>query len=206
MGQLSMSAAVDVDLDGTRVATWVMEPPAGIQPVRDIVICHGTPWSSTMWAATAQLLSAENRVHLWDMPGYGASIDAAAPASDLISQRRRLTALLDHWALDTPHIIAHDIGGAVALGAHLLDGVEFASLYLADVVTLEPWGSPFFQLVAEHEAVFSALPPQLHAALVREYIAGAAGPHLDTAWISKRWPRHGFLSRGPRLSTVRLPI
>lgn len=73
-----------------------------------------------------------------------------------------------------PHVIAHDIGGAVALGAHLVEGARMASLYLLDIVTLDPWGSPFFRLVAQHEEAFAALPGNLHAALVREYIAGAA--------------------------------
>ena len=69
--------------------------------------------------------------------------------------------------------------GAVAFGAHLLEGCEFASLYRVDVVTLDPCGSPFFHLVPEHEHAFSGLPSNLHAALVQEYVAGAAGTGLD---------------------------
>jgi len=51
---------------------------------------------------------------------------------------------------------------------------------LWDVVTLDPWGSPFFRLVAEHAEVFAALPPALHEALVREYVRGAATRPLST--------------------------
>ena len=186
--------------DGTEVATEVIGPPESDDRLGDIVICHGTPWSSRMWRPLAHELGSRYRVHLWDMPGYGESIpdggftkhppteaasaEAAAaspesPAIDLVTQGHRLAELLEAWKLESPHVIAHDIGGAVALGAHLFDGREFASLYLLDIVTLDPWGSPFFRLVAENEPVFAALPAPLHRALVREYIAGAAGTAPD---------------------------
>ncbi|MCD1285556.1 MULTISPECIES: alpha/beta hydrolase [unclassified Brevibacterium] len=186
--------------DGTKVATEVIGPPESDDRLGDIVICHGTPWSSRMWRPLAHELGQSYRVHLWDMPGYGESIPGGGftdhppaesapaeaapaeaipalpepPAVDLVTQGRRLAELLEVWKLESPHVIAHDIGGAVALGAHLFDGREFASLYLLDIVTLDPWGSPFFRLVAENEPVFAALPAPLHRALVREYIAGAA--------------------------------
>lgn len=73
----------------------------------------------------------------------------------------------------------------MALGAHLREDVDFTSMYLLDIVTLTPWGSPFFRLVSDNEAVFAALPPELHAALVRTYIAGAGGPRLSKEWIEK---------------------
>lgn len=187
--------------DGREVATTTIEPsndgghdrqPGG--RLGEVIICHGTPWSSRMWLPLARELARHRRVRLWDMPGYGESIPdltatsaqptdnplaEAAPAVDLVTQRRRLAELIDYWNVANPHVIAHDIGGAVTLGAHLLEGCDFASLYLLDIVTLDPWGSPFFRLVAENEKVFAALPPRLHRALVREYIAGAAATPSD---------------------------
>lgn len=187
--------------DGSEVATTTVEPAIdggqdGQRKGRfgEVIICHGTPWSARMWLPLARKLARHGRVRLWDMPGYGESIPdlsdtsaqptdnpfaEAAHAVDLITQRRRLAELIDHWEVSIPHVIAHDIGGAVALGAHLLEECDFASLYLLDVVTLDPWGSPFFRLVAENEGVFAALPPRLHRALVREYIAGAAATTAD---------------------------
>ncbi|MGA8852477.1 MAG: alpha/beta hydrolase [Aeromicrobium sp.] len=95
---------------------------------------------------------------LWDMPGFGASIGEAPQAVDLVRQGRRLGTVLDDWQLDRTHVMAHDIGGAVALRTHLLEGRDFSLLYLLDIVTLEPWGSPFLRLVSAHETVFAALP------------------------------------------------
>lgn len=165
-----------VDLDGEQIASYVLEP-LDREAIGDVVLCHGTPWSSTVWAPVASRLAAVRRVFMYDMAGYGASIDTRPVDADLVTQRRRFAALLDHWGLARPDVVAHDNGGAVALGAHLFEEVEMSSLYLLDVVTLDPWGSPFFQLVAQHEKVFAALPRNLHAALVREYISGAA---IDT--------------------------
>ena len=119
------------------------------------------------------------RVFLWDMPGHGASITQPSPPVNLVHQHARLAALIEHRHLSRPNVVAHDIGGAVAFGAHLLEGCEFASLYRVDVVTLDPCGSPFFHLVPEHEHAFSGLPSNLHAVLVQEYVAGAAGTGLD---------------------------
>ncbi len=173
-----------VDVDGADVATYVLEP-TDRRPVGDVVLCHGTPWSAAVWAPMAEHLARERRVFLWDMPGYGASISDQTPPLDLEAQRRRLAALLQHWELRAPDVIAHDIGGAVALGAHLLESVELSSLYLLDVVTLDPWGSPFFRLVAQHREVFEALPQNLHAALVREYVTGATRVDIGADWIEE---------------------
>ena len=183
---------VHVHLDGTTIATYTLEPD---QPSNgDVVLCHGTPWSSRVWAPVARRLSTTHRVRLWDMPGYGRSTMDAAVSVDLRAQAGRLAQLVAHWGLDRPHVVAHDVGGAVALGAHLLDHTEYASLSLWDAVTLDPWGSPFFRLVAQHPGVFPRLPAALHAALVREYVAGASRHQLDAGttdvlvapWLDER--------------------
>lgn len=173
---------VHLTIEGANIATYVLTPQG--PPLGDVVLCHGTPWSSQVWAEVAQQLSADFRVHLWDMPGYGKStMDLTVPL-DLRTQMSRFAELLSHWGLSRPHVIAHDIGGAVALGTHLLHSVDYADLFLWDIVTLDPWGSHFFRLVADHRDVFEELPAALHAALVKEYIAGAACHQLTPEWVA----------------------
>lgn len=70
-------------------------------------------------------------------------------------------------------MIAHDLGGAVVLRAHLLHGCEFEQFIFVNVVAVRPWGSEFFDHVGRHSEVFAAIPPYIHAALVRAYITGA---------------------------------
>jgi pimeloyl-ACP methyl ester carboxylesterase len=139
-----------------------------------LVFCHGTPFSSEVWRRYAEALSADFTVHLWDMPGYGASSKDPAHAVDLGLQGELFGDLLEHWELDRPHVIAHDFGGVVSLRAHLLHRRSYASLCLVDVVALSPWGTPFFRLVKDSSEVFIALPPAIHRGMLEPYISGAS--------------------------------
>jgi pimeloyl-ACP methyl ester carboxylesterase len=139
-----------------------------------VVFCHGTPWSSELWRPLAEALAARHTVYLWDMPGYGESSKEAAHPVSLDVQGELFADLLTFWGLETPHVVAHDVGGAVALRAHLMHGCAVASLALVDVVALRPWGSEFFRLVREHAEVFTALPAAVHEGALRAYISGAS--------------------------------
>lgn len=139
-----------------------------------LVFLHGTPWSSALWRPIALAMSTRFTVYLWDMPGYGSSSKNPSHAVDLGTQGELFAELLVLWGLDRPHVVAHDIGGAVALRARLLHGAKFASLCLVDVVALTPWGSPFFKLVQEHSPVFEQLPAAVHRGAVEAYISGAS--------------------------------
>ena len=147
----------------------------------DVVFCHGTPWSSELWRPIAEALATSFTVHLWDMPGYGqSSMESEHPVS-LDVQGELFGDLLSHWELDSPHVVAHDFGGAVALRAHLLHERRYASLALVDVVALAPWGSDFFRLVGEYPQVFSQLPPAVHEGALRGYVGGASRRGLSPA-------------------------
>ena len=127
-----------------------------------VVFCHGTPFSSVLWRPFADALSRDFTVYLWDMPGYGRSSKHPDHGVDFGTQAEAFAALLRHWDLSRPHVIAHDIGGAVSLRTHLAGGADYATLMLVDVVAIPPAGSPFFQFV------------QAHRAIVRAYIQNAS--------------------------------
>ena len=139
-----------------------------------MVFCHGTPWSSALWQPVAEALAPHFTVYLWDMPGYGASSKHPEHRVSLDVQGELFSELLAFWELRSPHVVAHDYGGAVALRGHLLHGSAYASLALVDVVALRPWGSDFFRLVRDHADVFAALPPAVHEGALRAYIGGAS--------------------------------
>jgi pimeloyl-ACP methyl ester carboxylesterase len=122
----------------------------------------------------AEALAAMFTVHLWDMPGYGLSSKLPDHDVSLDVQGELFAALLAHWELESPHVVAHDYGGAVALRANLLHERRFSSLVLVDVVALAPWGSDFFRLVRDHADVCSALPRAIHEGALRAYIASAS--------------------------------
>ena len=155
-----------------------------------VVFCHGTPWSSVVWSRYADALADAFTVHLWDMPGYGRSSKDPAHPVDLGAQAAAFRAVLDHWGLDRPHVVAHDVGGAVALRAALHGGVRYASLVLVDAVAIPPSGSPFFRFVAGHPGVLDGLPPYIHEAVVRAYVRGASHRGLaddDLAALVAPW-------------------
>jgi pimeloyl-ACP methyl ester carboxylesterase len=146
-----------------------------------MVLLHGTPFSSWEWHRIAPLLARDRRVFFHDMAGYGESEKAEGQDVSLAAQTRLLVALLRHWDLDEPDVIAHDFGGAIALRAHLLDGVDYRRLLLIDPVAARPWGSPFVQHVREHEPAFAGLPDYLHLALVTAYVRTAIHREIPTS-------------------------
>ncbi|WP_368839260.1 alpha/beta fold hydrolase [Kocuria sabuli] len=155
-----------------------------------VVFCHGTPWSSVLWAPFAEALAKDHTVYSWDMPGYGASSMDPTHDVDLVVQGEALLALLDHWALQNPHVIAHDYGGAVSLCAHLLHGAPFASLCLVDAVALRPWGSPF--LIWSRTTPRSSpsyLKPCIEACSRRTSPERATTASAQKTW--QNWPTHG---------------
>jgi pimeloyl-ACP methyl ester carboxylesterase len=153
--------------EGRRIA-WAR---AGSGPA--VVFCHGTPFSSRVWAPYAAALADRFTVHLWDLPGYGrSSMDPEhRVAADVHAQAFK--ALLDHWGLDHPEVVAHDLGGLVSLRALLVEGAAYASLFLVDVVAIPPSGSPFFTFVQDNPALLPQLPAYIHEAVVRAYVGNA---------------------------------
>lgn len=139
-----------------------------------LVLLHGTPFSSIVWRRIAPCLTQRWRVFYFDLLGYGRSEMRFNQDVSLAVQGRLFAALLKHWDLSQPDVVAHDFGGCTALRGYLLHGCEYRSLTLIDPVAIGPWGSPFVRHVRAHEAAFAGLPPYIHAAVLRAYIAGAA--------------------------------
>ncbi|MEW1751534.1 alpha/beta fold hydrolase [Streptomyces angustmyceticus] len=162
---------------------------AGRADAPAVVLLHGTPFSSYVWRGIARALAARHRVFVWDMPGYGASGMRDGQDVSLGAQARVFGELLAHWELTgeeaRPAVVAHDFGGAVALRAHLLHGARYARLALVDPVALAPWGSPVYRLLGAHPEVFGQLPPELHRALVREYVSSASHTGLHPAVLDR---------------------
>ncbi|GAB2685914.1 alpha/beta fold hydrolase [Nocardia thraciensis] len=143
-----------------------------------VVLLHGTPFSSFIWRDIAAALAVRRSVYVFDMPGYGSSARFEGQDLSLDALTGVFLELLGHWGLPCPDIVAHDSGGAVALGAHIDRNVAYRRLALVDAVSLPPWGSEFFALVGEHTEVFQHLPAPLHRALLREYVATASSAGL----------------------------
>ena len=149
-----------------------------------LVLIHGTPWSSRVWASYAKTLSNRFKVYLFDNAGYGQTKAAISPSdpsdlsASLATQAAAFAALYHHcWKFaerdQVPHVIAHDYGGIITLRGNLLHDCAYASLLLIDVVAVTPFGSPFFRLVASNPDVFNAVHDSVFEGMIRGYIKDA---------------------------------
>ncbi|MCD2188047.1 alpha/beta fold hydrolase [Actinomycetospora soli] len=146
-----------------------------------LVLLHGTPFSSVVWRRIAPHLARHRRVYAFDLLGYGRSAQRPGQDVSLGVQPELLGALLDHWGLDRPDVVAHDFGGASALRAHLLHGRDYRSLTLIDPVALSPHGSDLVQAARRHADAYAELPGYVHEAVLRAYVAGAVHRTLSAA-------------------------
>ncbi|MEU7738368.1 alpha/beta hydrolase, partial [Streptomyces griseus] len=139
-----------------------------------VVLLHGTPFSSRIWRDIAPALAQDHRVHVFDLLGFGQSEQRPGQDLGLAAHTRVFTGLLEHWGLESPRVIAHDIGGAVALRALLLVGARYADLTLVDAVACGDWGTGLFRLVRENAHVFERLPVYAHEALAESHLRFAS--------------------------------
>jgi pimeloyl-ACP methyl ester carboxylesterase len=115
-----------------------------------IILIHGTPSHSFIWRNVWPLLvEAGFRVHLFDLLGFGASERPRDPAVDtsVAAQDKIVTNLMDYWGLDSAHIVAHDIGGAIGLRFAIFHPEMTKSLTVINTVSYDSWPSITWQRI-----------------------------------------------------------
>jgi pimeloyl-ACP methyl ester carboxylesterase len=144
-----------------------------------VILLHGTPFSSYIWRDVVQGLSANHRVYVWDMLGFGQSDKHDGQDVSLARQTRLFCDLLELWDVRRPSVIAHDVGGVVALRATLIEDVAFGDLTLIDAASISGWGAGgFFQTIRENPHVFLQLPDWASDALIESKIRTGSHPGL----------------------------
>ena len=165
---MSSLASDHVLVAGQRIAC------AALGDGEPVVLIHGTPSSSYIWRKVApKLAEAGHRVHVFDLLGFGASerpFDRAVDTS-VSGQVPILKGLMSHWGLDSAHVVAHDIGGAVAQRFCIFHPALARSLTLIDTVSFDSWPSKRTkqQMKAGLEALIKA-PDAEHRAHFREWL------------------------------------
>ena len=136
-----------------------------------VVMIHGFPWSAQAWRNIAPWLARNNkRVYYFDMVGTGKSEMKDGQDVSPAVQNNLLAALLEHWGLNRPKVVAHDFGGLAALRGYYINQLRYSSLTLINAVAVLPSGSPGFCYFREHEKVLAGLPQYAHQAVLRAYI------------------------------------
>jgi pimeloyl-ACP methyl ester carboxylesterase len=90
-----------------------------------------------------------------------------------------LAELVEAWELESPSVAGHDIGGAIALRTHLLEGVPFGCIALLDSVVLRPWITPTTRHVRAHLDVYRTMPTKTFEAVVASHLRTATHKPLD---------------------------
>jgi pimeloyl-ACP methyl ester carboxylesterase len=146
-----------------------------------VVLVHGTPSRSYIWRNVAAALAERHVVHVLDLLGFGDSekhegIDASIPA-----QSRALAELVELWRLEAPAIAGHDIGGAIVLRAHLLDGVPFDRIALIDAVVLRPWITPATRHKQTYSDAYRTMPNDIFEQTMIAHLRTATARPMDEA-------------------------
>lgn len=186
-----------VRLSGGEVLTGVFGD--GGPPV---VLVHGTPASSYLWRGVVPALAREHTVHVWDMLGFGSSHPAPGVAPSIARQARALAELVEHWNLEAPDLVGHDIGGGVVMRAHLVEGVPARRLALLDAAVIGPWNTRFTEHMQRHADVYATMEPSVFADIINPrvhtatsrpmtdevaaaYLAPWAGEEGQRRWIDQ---------------------
>jgi pimeloyl-ACP methyl ester carboxylesterase len=143
-----------------------------------LVLVHGTPSRAFIWRATASQLSKSHTVYVYDLLGFGESERGEGQDVSIAAQARALAELVEAWGLERPAIAGHDIGGGIALRAHLLERVEIERLALLDPVVLTPWGTPTLKHVKANLEAYRSMPTGPFEAIVASHLRTATNHPL----------------------------
>ena len=128
----------NVIIDGCRIAYGIH---GSGEPV---ILIHGTPFFSHIWRRVLpHLVSSGLQVFIYDLLGFGYSERPQDRSVDtsVSGQLPVLLELLNHWELETCHVVAHDIGGAIAQQLGVYHPNRLKSLTLIDSVSFDSWPS-----------------------------------------------------------------
>jgi pimeloyl-ACP methyl ester carboxylesterase len=146
-----------------------------------VVLTHGTPSRSVVWRQVAPGLAHDHQVFVWDLLGFGESERRVRQDVSLVAHGEVLAELIELWGLERPTLVGHDIGGAVVLRAHLLDGVGVSGIALVDAVVLAPWITSPTRKMQRQIDRWSSLPDPELAELIAEHLRTAAARPLEPA-------------------------
>lgn len=138
-----------------------------------VVLVHGTPSRAVVWREVVPALAGARRVFVFDLLGFGDSERRVDQDVSVAVHGRVLAELIGQWGLVDPAVVGHDIGGATALRAHLIEGVRFSKIALIDAVVLSPWITPRTRQLQLEAHRFRSLPDAELEASIREHLRSA---------------------------------
>jgi pimeloyl-ACP methyl ester carboxylesterase len=154
------------------MARWTLNRRARIEGVEiaydvvgegpPVVLVHGFPSNSFIWRDVVPVLAETHRVHVYDLPGQGAS--ERRPGMDVSDalQTRVLCGLLNYWRLDRPAAFFHDVGNAYGMAAYHFEGRRFERIALISAALMNPCVSAATQHAQAHLEAYRTMPVELY--------------------------------------------
>jgi pimeloyl-ACP methyl ester carboxylesterase len=137
------ATTVTVDGHDLKVAYYDGGPEPDRSPADTLVFLHGIPTWSFLWRDVAPAFEEEYRVIAPDLLGYGNSASGEGFDRSIRAQEAMVEGLLDELGEERVTLVAHDIGGGVALrlAAHSPERVD--RLVVSNAVCYDSWPVEF---------------------------------------------------------------
>lgn len=149
-----------------------------------LVLVHGTPTNSYIWRNVALRLADRFSIYTLDLLGFGQSGRREGQDVSIPAQARMLAEFVETLGLEAPSVAGHDIGGAITLRAHLLEGVPFDCIALIDSVVLRPWITPPTNHVKAHLDTYETMPTAIFEAIIAAHLRTATYHPMGDATLA----------------------
>jgi pimeloyl-ACP methyl ester carboxylesterase len=104
-----------------------------------VILIHGIPVWGYLWHALTPALATQNRVLAPDLLGFGYSDKSDCFDRSIARQAEMIDAWMDKIGIKRAHIVAHDIGGGVALRLATLFPHRVMRLCVMNTVCYDSW-------------------------------------------------------------------
>ena len=154
----------------------------GPEDAHAVIFVHGIPTWSFLWRRIAPAFEDDYRTIVPDMLGYGNSDRRDSFDRSIRAQEDALQELIDELDLGVVSLVAHDIGGGVALryAAHHPDRVE--TLVLSNAVCYDSWPVQFVTDMGLPETA-EMDPEEFEGQLDASFVRGLHGDDADPEWV-----------------------
>ncbi len=104
-----------------------------------VILIHGIPTWGYLWHKLIPALSGQNRVLAPDLIGFGYSDKSDRFDRSIARQAEMIDAWMETLGIERANIVAHDIGGGVALRLATLSPSRVKKLCLINSVSYDSW-------------------------------------------------------------------
>jgi pimeloyl-ACP methyl ester carboxylesterase len=175
-----------IEAGGARLYTYAAGTRGGGEPV---VLIHGFPTSSHLWARVASCLPDGHRVLLVDLLGYGRSDRPRGRPLTLRAHAERVVEVLDVLGINYACVVGHDFGAGVAQQLAVRWPQRVARLGLVSAVAYDDWPARELRLARAMLPLTRHLPPTFLLSLLRKELLRGYGDSESGSRSVERYAR-----------------